>query len=110
MISGDTYMPFEENGDFNLQKQRAAQRLRELGARSKYKTCDYSPRQNANGAAESRGVPVQKPPGISIIDGIPILGDFGIDSDILLILGLLLVLYAEKADKLLLLALLYILI
>lgn len=112
MISGDS-MPFEENYDFNLEKQRAAQRLREIGARSKYK---YAENQNREQSANTHGInksppqSTKKPPGFLSGAGLPLLNDLNMDGDTALILGLVLILSAEKSDKLLLLALLYILI
>ena len=100
MISGDT-MPSYESFDLNTEKERAAQRLRELNARSKYKSAaQCAKEQNAE----------NKPPDFLGNLGIPVLSNLKLDSDILLIAGILLILSAEKSDKLLLLALLYIVI
>ena len=104
MISGDI-MPSGENFDFNLEKQRATERLRELNARSKYKPNNSGIKRPADNAHTDN-----RPQGILSQLNIPFLGDLGSDSDTALILGLVLILTAEKSDKLLLLALLYILI
>lgn len=98
--------------DFDREKQLAAQRLRELGARSKYRQTGKPPQNTAggnNGGGTCRlnsDAPADFPPKLNL----PFLSEAGGDSDMALILGLLLILSAEKADKLLLLALLYILI
>ena len=108
MISGDI-MPPDEKFDLNLEKQRATERLRELNARSKYppnfnsQQCDV---KDQNKKADEDHVHNEFLPGLKI----PFLGDLTLDSDLALILGLVLILTTEKADKLLLLALLYILI
>ena len=108
MISGDI-MPPDENFDFNLEKQRAAERMRELNARSKYppnfgaQQCDV---KCQNKKVEEHHGHNEFLPGLKI----PFLDDLTLDSDLALILGLVLILTTEKADKLLLLALLYILI
>lgn len=107
MISGDD-MPYDGNYDFNLEKQRAAERLRELGARSKFKPAFCSAAQNAGDHESRQGV--EKPPDFSPGTGLTVLGGLNLDPDIILILGLLLILYAENSDKLLILALIYILI
>ena len=107
MISGDI-MPFYESFDLNTEKQRAAQRLRELSARSKYKSAAQC-KIGQNAGAESDKAEGKTPDFFGSI-GMPILSNLGLDSDILLIAGMLLILSAEKSDKLLLLALLYILI
>ena len=100
MISGDT-MIGDANYDFNLEKQHAAERLKELNARSKY-------RQGNTQNTAKKSEP-QKSGFLSDFN-IPFLSGIGIDSDMALILGLILILSSEKSDKLLLLALLYILI
>lgn len=108
MISGDI-MPPDEKFDFNLEKQRAAERLRELNARSKYPNNFTAPPCNVKSRGNKTDKRPEHPdflPGLKI----PFLGDLALDSDLALILGLVLILTTEKADKLLLLALLYILI
>lgn len=93
-------MPIDKNIDFAAEKQRAAQRMREMDARSKFKPA----------SAGQSGKAGNMPPDFLGQTNIPFLKDLNLDSDVLLILGLVLVLSAEKSDKLLLLALLYILI
>lgn len=100
MISGDDMLG-DNNYNFNLEKQRAAERLKELNERSKYR------QSNTQNTAKAT-----MPEKSGFLSGfnIPFLSSMGIDSDIALILGLILILSSEKSDKLLLLALLYILI
>ena len=89
---------------FDAEKQHAIARMREMNNRSKY-------RQTSAGAS-GKGRE-EKPPDIreSAPDfGIPFLRGIGSDPDTSLILGLALILLSEKSDKLLLLALLYILL
>ncbi len=82
--------------------------MREMSARSKFKQ-QYSPGQTAE--KNEKNLPYKPEPAKSFFSNlnIPFLGDIGADSDMALILGLVLILSAEKSDKLLLLALLYIL-
>lgn len=100
------------SNDFFLERQRAVERMRETANRSR-----YTP------PPKSAPSPVQKPPREnppqnkrdsldSIITGldIPFLNRIKTDSDTALILGLVLLLTSEKADRLLLLALIYILL
>lgn len=108
MISGDC---MAENYGFALEKQRAVERMRELNARAKYRQNAAPPKhelQNQN-KDESRENAGGSPPLFSGFN-LPFLGDLATDSDMALILGILLILTVEKSDKLLLLALLYILI
>ena len=100
MISGDDMLGYE-NYDFNLEKQRAAERLKELNARSKYRQGETQSKQKKSQPEKS---------GFLSDFNIPFLSNMGIDSDMALIFGLILILSSEKSDKLLLLALLYILI
>lgn len=104
-------MPPNENYDFNIEKQRAAERLRELNARSRYHT-NRPPYKNMNCDGEPHLINGKKAERHNFLSelGIPFLGDKGIDSDIALVLGLVLILTSENSDRLLLLALLYILI
>lgn len=99
-------MPENEKFDLHLEKQRASERMRELSARSKYRqnaqTTDKRPNSSAK---EQSGMP-----GFLSELNIPLLGNIKLDPDIALILGLVLILTSENSDKLLLLALLYILI
>ena len=102
-------MPASENFNFDLEKERAARRLLELAGRSKYKS-------RPPGAQRQK----ECPPGQLTASGktgsvfpefkIPFLTNLFGDPDAALILGILLILYAENSDKLLLLALLYILL
>ena len=113
MTSGDSMI---SNGDydFNLEKQQAAQRMRELNMRSKYRqsSCGTENRRGCTPESErlTAGEGPDRARDISGGFNIPPLGEIGIDSDMALILGLVMILSAEKSDRLLLLALLYILI
>ena len=85
--------------------------MRELNARAKYRQNAAPPKnepQNQN-KDESRENAAGSP---SLFSGfnLPFLGNLAEDNDMALILGIVLILTAEKSDKLLLLALLYILI
>ena len=91
-----------QNNSFDIEKQRAVERMRELNARAKNIKNGCAPHKNPHTANST-------PPGIPGGINIPFLKDIGIDADISLILGLALILMAEDSDKLLLLALLYIL-
>ena len=97
-------MDLSDKNSFTVEKQRAAERLRELSARSKYKQASCG----AKNAAEHK--PSRREPDSLSGFNLPFLSDIGADSDTALILGLVLILSAEKSDRLLLLALLYILI
>ena len=106
-------MPFEESYDFNLEKQKAAQRLREIGARSKYRYAENRSREQSPDTHGINKAPPQntkKPPGFLSGTGLSLLDNLNMDGDTALILGLVLILSTEKSDKLLLLALLYILL
>ena len=92
-----------QNRSFDLEKQRAVERMRELNARAKNIKNACEPQRTLR---PDNNIPPQNLGGINI----PFLKDIGIDADISLILGLALILMAEDSDKLLLLALLYILI
>lgn len=101
--------------DFDREKQLAAQRLRELGARSKYRQAENPSPDNCGNRKHDGGETRRRPPDDNASDllpkfKIPFLSDLGADSDMTLILGLIPILSSEKSDKLLLLALLYILI
>lgn len=100
MISGDDMLS-DANYDFNLEKQRAAERLKKLNEMSKY-------RQGKTQSTVKKSE--HEKSGFLSNFNIPFLSGIGIDSDLALILGLILILSSEKSDKLLLLALLYILI
>ncbi len=84
------------NESFNNQKQRAIDELLKIG----------------QSAPQKPPPPTQKPPQNNSFLGldIPILNQLKSDGDLTLVLGLLLLLLNEKADKRLLFALLYILL
>ena len=100
-------MDASQNSGFDLEKQRAIERMRELNARSKNikNKGEHPPPQNKN----TDGSFKRSSDFLSDFK-LPVLGNIGADSDISLILGLVLILTAEKSDKLLLLALIYILL
>lgn len=100
MISGDGM----DSDGFDIQKQRAIERMRELNSRSKNTKVTAQNRQNGRQTATIDFLPHNTPFKIPILDGL------GSDPDISLILGLLLLLYFDSTDKLLLLALVYILL
>ena len=85
--------------------------MHELNARSKYRQ-NKPPHKplNCNENKRADNSTSENESGFLSELNIPFLRDMRIDSDIALILGLVLILTTEKADKLLLLALLYILI
>lgn len=90
---------------FAKQKQDAIQRMQKMNSKSQANT----PSQKA----EPKPKPEPpKPKSNSIFEGlnIPFLDKLKSDSDITLILGILLLLLSEKADKKLLFALIYILL
>ena len=87
------------NNPFNEAKDEAIQRMMETNSRSVYKEAEKPtkpPQQNQN----------------SLLGGlnIPFLENLKTDGDLTLILGILLLLLSEKADKRLLFALIYILL
>lgn len=86
--------------DFNEQKERAINAIREMNKKS----------TNPNNANLKR--PPPSPPKKQMQSPLPELpfGNLFKDKDTALILSLLLILYGEKADKLLLYALIYILL
>lgn len=91
--------------DFVNQQRAAVERMREINSRSAYKS--------VKGKAPDQNEVPKKPSGKTSGDNnslqIPILDKLLSDGDSVLILGLLLILMSEKADKMLLFALLYIL-
>ncbi len=106
------------NGDsqnFFLEQQRAVERMKESASRSRYAPTNQQPKNK-----ESKSTPQDKEqnpkPQTDAIDSIisrldiPILNRIKTDRDTALILGLVLLLTAEKSDRLLLLALMYILL
>lgn len=93
------------NTNFSNRQREAIERMKEMNSRSIYKK-------------EPEAKPEQKPqkppeqPLNSLLPGLnlPFLENFKNDSDLTLILGILLLLLSEKADKRLLFALIYILL
>lgn len=128
-----------QQNDFMRDSREAVERMREMNARSKFQDSGshrmppvppfvkipnnrqaeqrpsaedraQKPRQNTvppKNSAPKTSAPQSN--GNSLL-GIPFLNSLGKDSDTTLILGLLLILFSEKADKLLLFALVYILL
>lgn len=86
--------------DFNEQKERAINAMREMNKKS----------TNQSNATHKKSP--EPPPKKQVHSPVPELpfGNLFKDKDTALILGLLLILYGEKADKLLLYALIYILL
>lgn len=119
------------DNDFFRQQQAAMERMREMNARSQFKNNNRNHkmpptpsfvRLNGDEKKETaqNNPPEQKPKeqagqknSGSSFDlgglGIPFLDSLKTDSDISLILGLMLIFLSEKSDKLLLMALVYIL-
>lgn len=83
-----------DQNDFKAEQQAAVQRMREMNSRRK----EEMPPQNNIKQTHQEGF------------SIPFLDSFLKDGDSSLIIGLLLILMSEKADKMLLFALIYILI
>lgn len=92
-------------GGFDTEKQRAIERMREMNSRSKY-------RQSAKAEHTVQKNSPKTGTDFNFLSnlGIPFLDNFSADSDLFLILGLALILMSENSDRLLLLALLYILL
>ncbi len=86
--------------DFNEQKERAINAMREMNKKST---------NQSNATHKKSPEPPPKKQVHSPIQELPF-GNLFKDKDTALILGLLLILYGEKADKLLLFALIYILL
>ncbi len=82
-----------DSTDFLKQQQRAVEQMKEMNSRS----------------TKNEAVPKINPPKIQNNAPLPFL-NFLKDKDTTLILGLLLILYSENADKMLLFALIYILL
>ncbi len=89
------------NGDFEKQRQNALNQMREMNARS---TSTPLPKTKISPPAPQQGSPFG---GLNL--ELPFENLFK-DKETALILSLLLILYGEKADKMLLLALVYILL
>ncbi len=96
------------NGSLNAEKQRAAERMRKMHELSKYRQSEYSPTFKQH-QQEKGGNDTKNASFLSDLR-IPGISNLNIDSDIALILGLVLILASEKSDRMLLLALLYILL
>ena len=105
MISGDI-MAGAKNTVTAEETRRAVEQMRRMSSRSRYPN-DGCVKENETISAGSKA-PTGKAP-LTPSPGIPFLRNFGLDQDMALILGLLLILTAEGSDKLLLLALIYIL-
>ncbi len=89
--------------DFDLRKKQAADALREMSSRAKA--------QSGNSFKSQNAAPPPIQPAAAASGVLPINLNFSrLDNDTLLILGILLILSGENTDKLLLLALCYILI
>ena len=104
-------MTSAENTVTAEQTRRAVEQMRRMNSRSKYREdeCAKESERVNGGKTPERKTPQSKAQ-FPAAPGLPFLRDFGIDPDMTLILGLLLILTAESSDKLLLLALLYILV
>lgn len=115
----------QDNNSFLLQQQQAIKRMQEMQGRAQKSNPHKMPpappfikTEQASSVASSENAPhtdapQNQPDGLqSILStlNIPILNSLKSDSDISLILGVLLILLAEKSDRLLLIALLYILL
>lgn len=106
------------NGDsqnFFLEQQRAVERMRESAARSRYAPPQKSPETQKKDSNTSNEKHTPKKNGDTLDSiltrlDIPFLNNLKTDRDTALILGLVLLLTAEKSDRLLLLALMYILL
>ena len=101
------------SNDFFLERQRAVERMRETANRSRYTPPQRSAPPPATQKPQRESPPQDKRDSLdNIITGldIPFLNRIKTDSDTALILGLVLLLTSEKADRLLLLALIYILL
>ncbi len=84
--------------DFLNAQQQAAEELLEMSRRSKYKSTRQQKEEINHNATSPPVLNIKLPQGIAV------------QSDALLILGIILILSSEKSDKWLFLALLYILI
>ncbi len=89
------------NNTFQKQQQEAVQRMREMNARSTFK--EPPPPE------KTKEKPKQNNSLLGSLN-LPLLDSFKKDGDATLILGILLLLFSEKADKRLLFALMYILL
>ena len=101
------------NHDFFLEQQRAVERMRETANRSRYAPPQKSAPPPPPPPEPAKAPPPQKQDSLDNILSrldIPILNRIRTDSDTALIIGLFLLLAAEKSDRLFLLALIYILL
>ncbi|MBO4692862.1 MAG: hypothetical protein J5659_00500 [Clostridia bacterium] len=96
------------SGGFNTEKQRAIERMKEMNARARYKQNARTDLNLQKGERKEQNAATGSPfpPRFNI----PFLKGLDSDPDISLILGLALILISERSDKLLLMALLYILL
>lgn len=117
-----------QQNDFMRDSREAVERMREMNARSKFQDSgshrmppvppfvkipnnrQAEQRPNAEDRAQKPRQNAAPQSNSNSLLGIPFLNSLGKDSDTTLILGLLLILFSEKADKLLLFALVYILL
>lgn len=98
--------------EFTNRRQAAIENMRQMNARSVYKSTNHTPSENKQ---PQKSTPIEKnktenrpiPQNNSL--NIPILSNLLKDSDATLIIGLLLILLSENCDKKLLFALVYIL-
>ena len=106
------------NNDFMRRRQDAVERMREMSRKAAESSAQPMPpmppfvrlqnRENqASPAANEKYLPHTRKGGLS---SLPFLDMLNIDGDLPLIIGLLLILFSEKADKKLLFALIYILL
>ncbi len=110
MISGDI-MAGAKNTVTAEETRRAVEQMRRMSSRSRSPNggcVKENETISAGSKAPTGKAPTGKAP-LTPSPGIPFLRNFGLDPDMALILGLLLILTAEGSDKLLLLALIYIL-
>ena len=104
-----------DNQNFFLEQQRAVERMKESASRSRYAPANQQP-QNKQTSTKPQDKEQKPKPQPDTLDSIlarldiPILNRIKTDRDTALILGLVLLLTAEKSDRLLLLALMYILL
>ena len=97
-----------DNSDFFIERQKAIERMKNMSRSSapqNLKTPDFVTKRNT----PERHKPKNTPNDILSGFNLPFLNNVKTDGDISLLIGLLFILYAEKADKFLLYALLYIL-
>ncbi len=93
--------------NFSAQQQDAIRRMKEMNSRSAYKQETPQPEPLKQ---QPKTTPVQNSNSIFSSLNLPFLDNLKKDGDLTLILGILLLLLSEKADKRLLFALIYILL